>query len=168
MPTKYELRRAIGKAYGSWFWHRPGRFGYLPGIEGKRERVTHILAFRTLRKQLRNGEYTDEINTRGNTVIRDQDADIALEFLPGGDRYAYDFGPCKGWIQFDTHQDASYFGLWVDTTSRRTFTYCEGDRTLVVCPTQASFRAELEDASRFYDAAFPKELADSLQAIEAQ
>ena len=32
----------------------------------------------------------------------------------------------------------------------RTFTYAEGDRTLVECPTRETFQAELDDLARFY------------------
>ena len=86
-----------------------------------------------------------EKNARGNTVERGSDF--------GGDRYRYDFKvltPAKGWQQYDTSQDASYFGVWVNRKKRMTFTLCEGDTILVTCPTQASFEAELADMAKFY------------------
>ena len=89
------------------------------------------------------------INDRGNTVT------------PGsyhGDRYAFDFKHCKpedGWRQYDTSQDAHYFGVWVNMNERLTFTYCEGDISLVECPTAESFKAELDNADEVYGKAPP-------------
>ena len=57
---------------------------------------------------------------------------ITREFWPG-DRYVYDFGLCsykKGWAQFDTAQDARYFGTWANPTRLIIFSYCKGDTTL--------------------------------------
>ena len=92
------------------------------------------------------------INERGNEIYRDGEADRKVGLQRGTDRYFYDFEGLKHpeWRQFDTWQDAWYFGVWVNVRQRMTFTYAEGDRSLVVCPTLESFRAELEDAERFY------------------
>lgn len=82
-------------------------------------------------------------NARGN-VIHDG-------FLLHTERYLFDFEVCQaGWIQYDTKQDASYFGVWVHVEDRLTFTFCEGDTSLVVCPTIESFRAELENMQECY------------------
>jgi len=95
------------------------------------------------------------VNERGNRVY------------PGsrhGDRYLYDFKVCtkeKGWRQYDTSQDAWYFGMWVHMEEMLTFTYCEGDLTLVVCPTKESFKAELDNAAEFYGAPPPAFVAFS-------
>jgi hypothetical protein len=55
---------------------------------------------------MEHGEpYTNE---RGNTVTNN--------FFLERDRYHYDFAVCttdKGWAQYDTEQDAWYFGVWV-------------------------------------------------------
>lgn len=91
-----------------------------------------------------------EINKRGNKITR--------KFFNFRDRYHYDFEECtpqKGWKQYDTNQDASYFGVWVHLADMKTITYCEGDETLVECPTLESFKAELDDAERFYGAPPP-------------
>jgi len=83
-------------------------------------------------------------NDRGNLVI------------PGSqscDRYVFDSKHCTpalGWEQYDTEQDAWYFGVWVHVAERLTFTYCEGDWSLVQCPTEESFRAELANMAKFY------------------
>lgn len=87
---------------------------------------------------------TTETNDRGNKVTR--------EFCPAS-RYTYDFGACspeRGWKQYDTDQDAPYFGVWVHVADRKVFTYCEGDCILVECPTPEGFKAELDSMEAFY------------------
>lgn len=78
-----------------------------------------------------------------------------------GSRYAFDavLTERAGWIQYDTRQDASYFGVWVNQAKRCTFTYCEGDMTFVQCPTLDSFRAELADMAEFYGPPPPSAVA---------
>lgn len=159
MMTKDKLRSAIGDAYGAWYWRKRGLFNFKPGKEGQRERVFCIRVYRALRAELAAGRYTAGCNARGNIVWRDQDADARLGVDPRGraalttrqaDRYLFDCGPCNAWQQFDTWQDASYFGVWFDDATRRVFTYCEGDRTLVECPTAESYAAEIADMIAFY------------------
>ena len=85
------------------------------------------------------------VNERGNTVL-----DLGLH---QGERYLYDFEICKpdeGWEQYDTDQDAWYFGIWVQTRVRWILTYAEGDLSLVQCATQESFQAELKSMEDFY------------------
>lgn len=77
-------------------------------------------------------------------------------FIGEHDRLEFDFGPCSsenGWKQFDTDQDAWYFGVWVNIEKRMTVTYAEGDLTVITCANLESFRAELEDMEKaeFYD-----------------
>ena len=148
MLTKYETRNNMRRAKGSWYWSRPGRFAE----KDKATRVAFVLEYRALRKALDQGNYTLEHNERGNVIWRDEDADFRAtgRNWPGENRYYYDFGPLRDWRQIDTRGDASYFGVWVDLKGMKTFTYAEGDRTLVECPTRESFAAELEDIARFY------------------
>lgn len=85
------------------------------------------------------------INEQGNTV--------ATRFVGDGDRYAYDRRICRavdGWRQYDTDQDAWYFGVWVHEGRREIVTYAEGDESRVVCPTAETFRAELASMAEFY------------------
>jgi len=87
-------------------------------------------------------------NERGNGIFR--------MFSPGA-RYAVDFAEdfvSEGWEQYDTDQDASYFGVWVNRTQYLTLTYAEGDWTLVRCPDAACYNAEIENANRFYGEGF--------------
>jgi hypothetical protein len=141
----------MGQAYGNWYWARQWR--NKPNAEPKSYRVGLILEYRKYRAMLQTAPV--EVNVRGNEIYRNEDADAKLGVRRGDSRYFYDFGKLQSWKQFDTEQDASYFGVWVDVPGRRTFTYCEGDRTLVVCPTLESFRAELKDAEEFYGAPPP-------------
>jgi hypothetical protein len=74
------------------------------------------------------------------------------EFAPA-DRYLYDFGACsiaKGWAQFDSAQDASYFGNWVNPVKREWFAYCEGDTTLIRCESDAEFAAYVRETFDWY------------------
>ena len=72
---------------------------------------------------------------------------ITREFCPG-DRYTYDFGFCSyenGWAQFDTAQDASYFGTWANPTRLMILSYCKGDTTLKEAASPEEFAAELRE-----------------------
>ena len=74
------------------------------------------------------------------------------EFSPA-DRYLYDFKVCtvaKGWAQFDTAQDASYFGNWVNPERREWFTYAEGDTCLTRCDTDAEFAVYCRETFAWY------------------
>ena len=68
----------------------------------------------------------------------------------GGNRYGYDENLGEGWEQYDTDQDAWYFGVWVHVGDRKVFTYAEGDRILEVCSTQDAFVALLRRMATFY------------------
>lgn len=69
-----------------------------------------------------------------------------------GNRYHWDalFHGDGGWAQYDTEQDAWYFGVWVHVRKRLILTYAEGDLSLVTCPSIASFRNELAHMAEFY------------------
>lgn len=88
-------------------------------------------------------------NKHGNTVEYGFNAD------PDRSRYYYDCG--KGlpgdkadWKQYDTNQDASYYGVWVNFKTRQSFCYAEGDTTLVTCEDEAHWRLELESMADFH------------------
>ncbi len=90
--------------------------------------------------------YQHWVNDRGNTVHG--------SYSPKFDdsRYTYDeiLNRSSGWAQYDTDQDAHYFGVWVSQDQLATFTYCEGDISLVECPDLAHFKAELANAAEVY------------------
>ncbi len=74
-------------------------------------------------------------------------------FLMDCDRYHFDFEECsssKGFKQYDTEQDAWYFGVWVCIEKRMTVVYAEGDLYVTTCPTPESFRQELSGMERAY------------------
>jgi hypothetical protein len=105
-----------GQAWAAWYWAvREGK--------PQAERVAAILAHRFYRKWAAVGPFVDERDDRGNRMYRDEDADLKLALPEGTSRYAYDFEPSwfGRWQQFDTKQDASYFGVWVDVEGMRTF-----------------------------------------------
>ncbi len=77
---------------------------------------------------------------------KDSGAHVTVEWAgPCAERYTYDaaLSPKDGWRQWDTSQDASYFGVWVNAKLRKTVTFAEGDVTIVTCPTAEAFKAEL-------------------------
>ena len=85
-----------------------------------------------------------EKNERGNIIERSWRLT---------NRYEFDFKLCtseEGWRQFDTNQDAWYFGVWVHPEKREIITYAEGDITRVICPTEESYHAELKSMAEFY------------------
>lgn len=86
-----------------------------------------------------------ETNRHGSTVER--------SFVCDGDRYHFDFvlcTPAKGWQQYDTDQDAWYFGVWVNREERKTLCFAEGDITITTSPTEEIFEAELAAMAEFH------------------
>ena len=87
-------------------------------------------------------------NERGSTVVhRHRDAD----------RYLFDFDDdfrAAGWLQFDTNQDAWYYGVWVNPRLLRTLSYCEGDVYFVVCPDAEHYNAEIKAMCEFHGEGF--------------
>lgn len=101
-------------------------------------------------------QMAETINERGNRIRRSSHFDA--------DRYYFDLHVCTpgdGWEQFDTHQDAWYFGVWVHKEARITVTYCEGDVSFVECPTVESYNAEMLDAIAFYRPGFIAKTIDT-------
>lgn len=56
-----------------------------------------------------------------------------------GDRYQFDFGDMRHWVQLDTTQDASYYGNWVCPKTYRTASFAEGDFVLIECDSKEEF-----------------------------
>jgi hypothetical protein len=62
-----------------------------------------------------------------------------------GKRYMVDFAPDReDWNQFDTDQDAEYFGIWVNRRQLQVLTFCEGDWTLEEFPDAGYFNWNLD------------------------
>jgi hypothetical protein len=89
-------------------------------------------------------EPEEHINGQGNKVHNGHS--------PYTDRYRYDFEICPSpsWRQYDTWQDASYLGIWVNIKTHVIVTYAEGDLSIVECATEESYHAELESMAEFY------------------
>ena len=77
---------------------------------------------------------------------------IKRGFNLGGSRYQYDqnLKAADGWKQYDTDQDAWYFGVWVNLEAKQVFTFAEGDTTLVTFTTEDEVRYELAQMAEFY------------------
>jgi hypothetical protein len=151
--NKTEARRKWGEAYGNWYWanRHKGHPEYCGANHTKAERVAMILDIRKYRVLMRTA--APEMDERGNTIYRNEDADKFLGIRSQRDgRYYYDFKALTppAWQQYDTKEDAWYFGVWVNITARMVFSYAEGDRTLVVCPDDEHLRAEFKDMADFY------------------
>lgn len=118
------------------------------GNEEEDERIRFRWLARICMYRLQNELYDPELNARGNQVIRRWKTAFDAE-----DRYRFDFELCKasdGWQQYDTCQDAWYFGVWVHIEKREIWTYAEGDVTIVKCPDDEHLRAELASMAEFY------------------
>ena len=69
---------------------------------------------------------------------------------PTRERYHYDNKLGPDWKQYDTDQDAPWFGVWVNPKTWQILTFAEGDESQSVSPTLGVFKAELEKAAKFY------------------
>jgi len=73
-------------------------------------------------------------------------------FHPMTDRYAMDLSHCgtrSNWYQFDTAQDASYYGHWCNPVLRLIVGFAEGDITVIECDTPESYLLELGALAAF-------------------
>jgi hypothetical protein len=105
----------------------------------------NLIILSRIDERIEKGEFNEEVNVRGNTVLRG--------FHENGSRYIYDqrlLGENSGWQQFDTNQDAEYFGVWINPNKRETFTYCEQDLIHVKCPSNSSYNREIRDLVEHY------------------
>lgn len=84
------------------------------------------------------------VNEYGNTVDH--------SFFENRERYHYDFGECSGngWMQYDTDQDAWYYGVWVNADLMMTLTFAEGDEYRVKCNDIEGYRKEIEHLNVFH------------------
>ncbi len=87
--------------------------------------------------------------------------DPLVQTLPSGatewqafddsERYEIDFAPDgKNWDQFDTDQDAPYFGIWVNPTDLQTLRYAEGDWSFIQCENYEQYNREIDSMIEFY------------------
>ena len=83
-------------------------------------------------------------NERGNRIYR-TNTDTDRYIVDSADNFT-----AEGWQQFDTNQDANYFGVWVNPKTRQTLCYAEGDWMLVECKDLESYKATIRDTIAFY------------------
>lgn len=86
-----------------------------------------------------------------------KDGCAVIRSFMSSDRYCIDFAEdfrAEGWEQFDTDQDASYYGVWVNRTKFLTLSYAEGDWTLVVCKDRDSYNREVARMIEFHGEGF--------------
>lgn len=91
------------------------------------------------------------------TPRRNERGNLILSSWASTGRYVIDAAPdfkSEGWLQFDTEQDAGYFGVWVNKGKRLIMSYAEGDWSLVECADDAHFDAEIAAMCRFYEPGF--------------
>ena len=71
---------------------------------------------------------------------------------PERERYAFDFthiGQGRDWYQWDTCQDAHYYGTWVNPVLREIVSYAEGDIYHIQCFEVMEYESELLNLERF-------------------
>lgn len=150
MKSEYQLRKEMMGAWANWAFCS-GYNRKHPGHYTKELLASNVLVYRRARAALAAGQFVQETNERGNEVYRDE---AAIKRLGVSANFFFDFydysRQLAHWTQLPTWQDASYFGVIYDRESRCIFTYAEGDKTLVVCATDESFKAELDSAIAFY------------------
>ena len=73
-------------------------------------------------------------------------------FSHDSSRYPFDsvLSRRKGWQQYDTNQDAWYFGAWVNPETKETVTYAEGDLYYSSYPTLKAYNQAIKDMDKFY------------------
>ena len=100
-----------------------------------RSRAQALKLLRRVKKALKVGRIPLELTVTGCRIDRGSHQ---------ADRYHYDRTLlAQGWQQYDTEEDAWYFGIWIHTEKLETFTYAEGDTCHVIAPNVEAFRAEL-------------------------
>jgi len=74
------------------------------------------------------------------------------QIFRSNERYAFDFSDeyRNGWKQYDTDQDAWYYGVWYNPAKMQTLSYTEGDIYLVTCDNWTSFINEMAGLDSFH------------------
>ncbi|WP_429153431.1 hypothetical protein [Aeromonas veronii] len=108
----------------------------------RKEKAKARHTLRRVKKALKVGRIPFELTVTGCRIDRGSHQ---------ADRYYYDRTLlAQGWQQYDTEEDAWYFGIWIHTEKLETFTYAEGDTSHVIAPNVESFRAELARLYQYY------------------
>lgn len=79
-----------------------------------------------------------------------KDATSYHMFFPSN-RYVVDYSiQSTTWEQFDTDQDAEYFGVWMNKHTQRSLTYAEGDWYLHIFNSPDLYDKNLIEAFKYY------------------
>ena len=104
-------------------------------LGNQRSRAKALKLLRRVKKAHKAGRIQLELTVTGCRIDRGSHQ---------ADRYYYDRTLlARGWQQYNTEEDAWYFGIWIHTEKLETFTYAEGDTSHVIAPNVEAFRAEL-------------------------
>lgn len=104
-------------------------------LGNRRSRAKALKLLRRVKKAHKTGRIPLELTVTGCRIDRGSHQ---------ADRYYYDRTLLvQGWQQYDTKEDAWYFGIWIHIEKRETFTYAEGDISHVIAPNLEAFRSEL-------------------------
>ena len=81
----------------------------------------------------------------------DNEGNEIREIFHSAERYLFDFNiDYSHWIQFDTENDAWYFGVWVSKERLCVLSYVEGDISFVQCPDAEHYDAKMAKLCEFY------------------
>ena len=103
-----------------------------------------------LEKLFENSDKKDLVNKEGRKIQRA----FLCSYDNEQERYVIDFADNRvkeGWLQFDTRQDAPYYGVWVNAKKLQTLNYAEGDWSLVTCDDKESYNHEIQSMIDFHD-----------------
>lgn len=98
-------------------------------------------------------DQVDPLLEAADETTNENGSRVRKAFLMYADRYLFD---CQldsaEWEQFDTENDASYFGVWLNRTKLRTLEYAEGDLIFTQAADAAGYDAEVAGLCAFHGA----------------
>lgn len=100
----------------------------------------------------------------GWDLSHDKDGNSLYRRFRPAERYVVDFADdfsTEGWKQYDTDQDAHYFGCWVNPRQFLVLTYAEGDWTLQVCLDADHYNAQIDRMNEFYSEGYEAKVIDT-------
>lgn len=111
----------------------------------------HILNFEKILRSADPIDYETK-STKDGCVVRRQFISTERYIMDCADDFSK-----EGWLQYDTDQDASYYGVWVNPTKFLTASYAEGDWYLVECFDRERYNREIERTNAFHEEAFTRQ-----------
>lgn len=81
-----------------------------------------------------------------------QESAFSSYFTEDGDRYIFDFylSSDDRWQQYDTTEDAWYFGIWINLETRQILKYLEGDIHLSTFSCNTLLKKSIEKLNNYY------------------